>query len=702
MALIGLTLLAGCAYYNTLFNAKKYYKEAEQKQKTSKTDKITGDVRKKYQDAINKSWKLIDFYGDSSRYADDALLLIGKSHYNLKEYTKSERVLEQFLLKYLKSPLVPEAKLWLAKTYIGLQKDDQALELLKGLFEAKVSKKIAAQAFYILGDLYYQREDYEKAIENLEKCVDLNPDEEMKGDAQYLLGESFFNLEQYENAIPHYDKLTKLDIPVIKEFDAMSQKLNALTELQRFDEAEITLRKMLRNQRFKAQFSLIETKLANIFEIQGDHDFARDYYYDIMRKYPRSEGFALSAFYLGQLYEFEYSEMDSASTYYQKVKNLPSRPEVVKEAGERSGIIKEYLKIRNQLRKDRRDLYKLTRGDSSLVDSIAVEVDSSDIQNQPEEETTLSGNDQFNLGQNSDQRREALTRNKNPEAISESDTPLSQQDSLSRLSRQLKTPAKVKPKKIAVSRTPEQVEESYIKNSFARAEFFLLKYQNYDSAEVAYRDFIRIFSDSLLTPKAVYALYYIYSDLKHDSTRADSVRKEIIEKYPDSVYGQKLLGKKSAPDEQAVEKEISGTYKQQYRAAEKLMDDKQYDRAIEAFTFIAERDSGSIWARKSRLAVAYIFENYLKDTNRALQAYTVLAQEYPGTDFYKIAANKIKEPVIEIPADSLATSGAGQDSTQAKNEIDREEIEHQNPPDENTPTPRPGEQSKRPKNNAEK
>ncbi|MEJ2052840.1 MAG: tetratricopeptide repeat protein, partial [Calditrichaceae bacterium] len=376
--IVSILIVFGCAYYNTFFNAKEYYKTGMEKQKNSKSDDLSGDVKSNYNDAIKKCWKLIDTYGDSSKYADDALLLIGKSYYNLRDYEKSEQVLQQFLLKYLNSEYIPEAKLWLAKNYIELDKEKEAQDLLDKLFDDKVSNEIAAQSFYILGNLYYKNENYETAIDNFQKCVEITDNDEIKGDAEYKTGEAFFYLGEYENAIYHFKKIEKLDVPVIKEYEAIIQKINALVKLNRFDEADQILRVMMGNQRFSDQFSLIQTKLANISEIQGDIDYAMELYYDILDKYPKKEGAALSSFYLGQLYEYEIGNFDSAKAYYDRVPKEYSKSEAKEDAKKRSDLLKDYLAIRDQILKDKSDLYKLEHGDSTLVDSVEVEPDLQD------------------------------------------------------------------------------------------------------------------------------------------------------------------------------------------------------------------------------------------------------------------------------------------------------------------------------------
>ena len=78
--------------------------------------------------------------------------------------------------------------------------------------------------------------------------------------------------------------------------------------------------------------------------------------------------------------------------------------------------------------------------------------------------------------------------------------------------------------------------------------------------------------------------------------------------------------------------------------------------AIELFNQIAIQDSGTLWAEKSRYAVAWIYERKLGNSAKAVEAYTILAREYPDSKTAQIAKNKIKRPVEteakdkEIPA----------------------------------------------------
>ena len=644
ITIISILFVLGCAYYNTFFNAKEYYKAGEKKQKSSTSDNVPSDVRTNYNNAIQKCWKLIDTYGDSSEYADDALLLIGKSHYNIEEYELSAKVLNQFLLKYLNSDLIPDAKLWLAKDYIELDKEDEALDLLDNIFDDKVSNEVAAQAFYILGNLYFKNQDYEKAIDNFQKCIEITDDDEIKGDAEYKTGESFFILEEYENAIYHFQKIEKLDVPVIKEYEAIMQKINALAKLERYEEADKILRLMFSNLRFIDQFSLIETKLANVSEMQGDIDYAMELYYDILKKYPKKEGAALSAFYLGQLYEYEYGNFDSAKTYYDRVNKEYNKSEAKEDATLRANLLKEYLTIRDQINKDKSDLYKLQHGDSLLIDSVAVEPSPEDTLEVEETEEFSVVDDVFKF-----------PSDVNQDTVLSDTSNISIQDSLNQKIQQTTSKKKPVQKKKAVSRDPHEVEGSLVKNSFAIAEYFLLKYQNYDSSLIRYSSFVNNFSDSILTPKALYSIYFLYNNIYKDLAKADSIKNMILDQYLYTPYGEKLSGKISSVISTNLDNSIDSS-KIKYHEAENYLDNKEYENAVELFRQISEQDSGSIWAQKSRYAIAYTYEKFLSDKGLAIQSYQILANEYPKTEYGKVAKNKITKPVDEIKSDEKSPS----------------------------------------------
>ena len=112
-------IFVGCAYFNTFYNAKQYYKKAYHETKKNLTDKPTANENKFYQEAIDRSLTLIVKYPNSN-YIDDALLLAGKSYYYRQEYFQAKRKFLELLSNYPDSPFADEAKLWMARTQFAL------------------------------------------------------------------------------------------------------------------------------------------------------------------------------------------------------------------------------------------------------------------------------------------------------------------------------------------------------------------------------------------------------------------------------------------------------------------------------------------------------------------------------------------------------------------------------------------------------
>ena len=92
VATVGLGFLAGCASYNTLYNAEALYREAENL-------RLAGQEqagRERYREVVAKATKGYESNEDGRR-ADDALLLMAKAHFRLRELPEANRALERAL-----------------------------------------------------------------------------------------------------------------------------------------------------------------------------------------------------------------------------------------------------------------------------------------------------------------------------------------------------------------------------------------------------------------------------------------------------------------------------------------------------------------------------------------------------------------------------------------------------------------------------
>jgi outer membrane protein assembly factor BamD (BamD/ComL family) len=102
--MISLVMLGGlsCAYFNSLYNARKKFREAE-KENRQAIEENNRPQTQKYNSAIESAARLLQNYPDS-KWADDALLLMGKSYYRIQQYNRAERKFEEL------SPIIRTAR----------------------------------------------------------------------------------------------------------------------------------------------------------------------------------------------------------------------------------------------------------------------------------------------------------------------------------------------------------------------------------------------------------------------------------------------------------------------------------------------------------------------------------------------------------------------------------------------------------------
>ena len=670
----------GCAYFNTFFNAKQNYKSGTKKLEKVKSGQVSADIKKDFETAIEKSWKLINIYSDSNKYADDALLLIGKSHFYIQEYEKTERYLTQFIARYSDSELLPEAKLWLARSLVHLKREDDALERFNEILDNEADRDIAAYALYGLGELYLKKEEYSNAITNLKRCVEVSNDDKISAEAQFFMGNIYFEQGEYQFAIEHYSQVLKYETPLNIDFESQYKKATAQIYTGKFNEATSSLQKMLRADRYRDKFGLIQAKLGECYEKQGDTNAATRQYQYVISDFPRTEGASFASYQLARIMENYYADMDSARKLYLRATKEFNQFEFKKEATQRAEILNSYLDIKDDIAYDLYDYERVSKLDSSQIaalmalDSIKSREDSSKIDFFSDPDSAFAFNNDINdstllTDQNqSDVEKQSQDNKNTPEESQEqttsdfsdlgNDFTLSSdnEDSTNaQITDSLQKPLDINFNRVTSNkqrkvRHKADIEISLKKNIFKLAEFFLLTMQNYDSAEVAYDRFIKFYDDSSLTPKAYHALNYIYTFINDDTQKKDSIEQIILAKYPGTKYAD-FINKEKDPglrDNEEEEEEQINPFKDHYLEGESELFAGNYTNAINIFVTIAKEDTAGIWGKKAHYAIAWIYENKLDDIPKAIESYTILNQKYPDSKYASIAYNKIKEPAPEI------------------------------------------------------
>lgn len=670
-SLLFIVVVFNCAYYNTLFNAKKSFNNGIKIIQKEPEKETHPQANKYFEETIEKSWKLIELYSDKSKYADDALMYIIKSEFYIGKYSQGKLHVNQFLSKYPESDLVPEANLWLGKFLIKENNDKEGREFLYKSINTSKNSRIRSESYYELGNIAYVNKNYEQAVEFFEKALGEDIDKQYAAFVQFYLGESYFAQGKYEEAIERYKKVEKFSPSLDIEYKTKFNLAKSYTEIDKYEDALKILRKMLTAPRFKNFVPQIKSEIARIYYKQNDLQAAIDLYKEVVKEKKSSPGTAIASFNLAKIYEKDTQNIDSAVYYYGEVKKIYSKFDSVESAENRHFFLFELKKIKDNIKRDQNLVYRL-KNDKYFLDSLySAQYEDSIFKamggfTSTETDTTTFHMDTTNTLYKLNFLELDSVKNTLMDSINFSTNDTLRKilnDSLSIINQFLLFKAPKKENLLEQRKLP-QIEDDLKNNRYHIAEFFLLQNQEYDSALYYYKNFLNLYADSVLTPKALYSVYFIYSNpSKFNETKKDSLENVLISEYPATQFAKEILRRKGLLEEKQGTDSLSFLGEKYFIRAEKYYSKNELDSALFWYRNCASLDSNLIWSAKSQLAIAWIYENDLQDINQAITEYTHLSETYNQPDYQKFALMKIAIPEEKNTLTNQDTSKAVYDST---------------------------------------
>lgn len=205
------------AYYNTFYNAKQSFEQAEQSI-VEGGEQINRSVyisvfpepsqsvqRGPLQSAIEKSATLLREH-PNSKYVEDALLLIGKSYYYQENFAGADQKFREVIS--LEGERADEARLWLARTLKATGVHEPAITLL----EERLSTNDPNEDWFprlrlMLGELYVSAGQWEQAAEALETGLEEVDEDRIGARGQFLLGQVYERTGNYERAAASYQEV---------------------------------------------------------------------------------------------------------------------------------------------------------------------------------------------------------------------------------------------------------------------------------------------------------------------------------------------------------------------------------------------------------------------------------------------------------------------------------------------------------------
>lgn len=665
---LSVLFLVNCAYFNTFYNAERYYRIAYRETRKNRTDKVTGAERSNYQKAVEKSQKLIEYYPDS-KYVDDALLLMGKAYYHQHDYLKAERRLIELVENYPKSTLLPEAMLYLAKTHMALEQFEQAEDEFKKLSKTLLSKELKSETYFYLGKLYERRSFFQKSMEAYQEAVK-SATEEFKAEALFALGVCCDTLEIYDQASDAFQKVQDYNPTLELLFESQLRYAQSLKKSGKIDQAIRTLEDLLGTETDKSRLPIIRLEIADGLARKGDIDGAIIAYQDITKDFPKTVHSAKAYYALGKLFETKRQDYTRALEQFNQVKKEYARSEFADSSEIKARDIMRMQALEQVIQMAQKgesgDIVVIqtekVSEDTMSVDHIYAEMDTisndslrtvflTELWGKAFVDSILTDPEVFKQQREKENLYRVEDREENKEeglvdwAKWIQDGKMPSYSDLEEELTYLKSKIK-KPDKIGLAENPElkafQVEE-VDKNRFLLAELYWFRFSLFDSAFAQYRRIVDEYPESPYAPRSLYNLGYLAKEIYQDSPFADSLYRKLILTYPHSPVANTIRQQLNLN----VTETQGETVDDEFQRAEKtLFDRKNPDEAYRIYQSIMEKYPNSDWAARALYSMGWICEFRLDSLQLAFVLYDSLLQKYPQS----VYAEKVQSKVQAVQA----------------------------------------------------
>lgn len=667
-----------CAYFNTYYNAKKYYNSGRKASEKNTGIKITQNEVKNYELAIEKCKSVIRKFPDS-RYVDDALLIMGKAYYYLGDYENSKINLQELLRRYPESNLTNESLLWSGRAAWKLGQYTIAEEGITKVLELTNDDKLRSAGYEMLSEIQRDKGSENLELKYLRENLKYSKNDQQKAEINYRIGTILLGSGDFENAISAFKKVESLlPNPELLE-KAKMDYTRSLKHMGRTNEALDILQTMHDSERFKKIRGEIENEIADISLRGGDTEGAIEMYGDVGINYQKTTSSAHAWFILGNLHLYPIDSLHNQINYHfareyfarsakSKKKNVYTNSsrrnkrildgflatlettkidniELLWLSGEKEkaeDLLREYTILKKEFLDDILPARKQKQGVKGKTDNSASgKTDESD-----ENTTDELLNSEFANLEDEDEDEEIEERKSDLmrddfKIFGLNEVPI---DSSEALKEKVKTVVEVKkPKKESRfgKRAYDVVLRELIMSKYLMAEYYYLDLAQPDSARQILERILKDHHNSEFAPRAALTLGLLYDSVYENEQYADSMFHLVINDYSDSPSVMEASRHLKLPIE---EKGLS-----------QIPEMDIYDRAFneglirenrtEAFKLVQQLESEypySAYAAKAAYLRASIIDNRNESPEISHSEYKRIVEQYPDTKYAKEARSKMK------------------------------------------------------------
>ncbi len=617
------------AYFNTFYNAQRSFNEAESEVhaqlKTNRAKSITvqsnfqisSSARAKFTVSIEKNSKLLSYY-PTSKWVDDALLMIGKAYYYLEEDVKAERKFLEMFAKYSNSALISEAQLWLGKTQLRQKKYAEGILQEENLYSSSVQQGntlLAGSAAFVLAQYYFSINEFDKAVKYYSESIQHTNDDEVNAQSQFQIGLCYDKMNDAEHAEQAFAKVKDFSPDYGALFQSTLQRIRMISKQKKYDVAIDELHRLLTDSKNTEYFASIHYEIGNNLLLQGNDEDAVIKYHFVDSTFAKTDESAKSYFAVAQLYETKLMNYDSARKFYDMARIEFSASEITIAATKKSELFSKYFLLTKEI----------LRFDSLLFEAKYPKI---------VKDTLVS-----TIQDSTSKKNSADSSAKKPVKFNPS---LVDKKKIGALNDTTKVTEAARPAPIAIKVPTQQeridsLQRLIAKTKFELAGLFYLEMNQLDSAISRFMSIATTTVDSELVPRSLFTVADIYRTARHPKKEIDSLHLSIIEHYPRTTYAQesrRYLGLPLAVDE-------SNAALEKYMKAETFIFSNKTDSAITMLRGLISTNSQL--SSQALYTLGWLYENTLQQNDSAIAVYRRIVTQFPSSKFASVVQPKLAE-----------------------------------------------------------
>ncbi|MBT5055699.1 MAG: tetratricopeptide repeat protein [Gemmatimonadetes bacterium] len=321
-------LLSSCVYFNTFYNAEKFFRQAEKSRAEFERSQRNRTANQRgrqtyeglYEKAVRKASLVLDKHRESE-LVDDAMFLIGRALYWKRDYQYSSRSLQDLEDNFPESEFFDQARYWRALCLAELSRAEEARALFRSLMSDR-SPEVGALSGLQLGQMSDNDEDWGASILQYQATLDAFPKSNLASQLWLRIGRAhmqFGDLARVDSSLAAFDAALETDPPDSVEYRARLLRGQAL---QAKGEAEASLHvyeRLLREGRFRGWEGETRLLIGDYHRERADLTSALAEFEQIRDDFPLSDVSARALYETGLLYLQEEGDRVLAAEYLAEV-----------------------------------------------------------------------------------------------------------------------------------------------------------------------------------------------------------------------------------------------------------------------------------------------------------------------------------------------------------------------------------------------